>query len=190
MTEIPHAPVGSTGDGIIQPFNKIWPKIAEDVFLASGACIIGDVEIGAGSSIWYNCVLRGDVNHIRIGEGTNIQDGSVVHVSHQTHPTLIGNHVLIGHMAMIHGCVLHDHSFIGLGTIVMDGCVIEEDGMLAAGSLLAPGKTIKAGDMWMGRPARFVRHLDEAEIKANRLGAPGYGGLAQMYRAERHNTSS
>ena len=127
-----------TGPTLI-PFGGKAPAIDPTAFVAPGARLIGDIEIGPEASIWYNCVLRGDVNRIRIGARTNIQDGSVVHVDsprpgHEGgHPTLIGEEVLIGHLAMVHGCILHDRAFVGLGAIVMDGCEIESGGMLAAG---------------------------------------------------------
>ncbi len=175
------APPVFRGGGAAHPFMGRWPRLDPSVFVAPGAHVIGDVEIGAGSSLWYNVVVRGDVCHIRIGRGTNIQDGSVVHVTRRTHATIIGDHVLIGHMAMIHGCEIHDHAFIGLSTIVMDGCVIEEDGMLAAGSLLPPGKVIGRGELWMGRPARFVRKLSEEEIAAHREAPAGYAQLAGLH---------
>jgi gamma-carbonic anhydrase len=160
------------------------PVIAADVFIAPGARVIGDVTIGSGSSIWFNCVLRGDGNVIRIGERTNIQDGSVVHITRKTHGTHIGSDVLIGHMAIIHGCTLANHSFVGLGATVMDACVIETDAMLAAGALLTPGKCIPARQMWAGRPARYVRDLTEAEVARNRMGAAGYASLAQVFRKD------
>lgn len=169
------------GEGAAHPFMGRWPRLAPDVFLAPGAQVIGDVEIAARSSLWYNVVVRGDVCHIRIGRGTNIQDGSVIHVTRATHATIIGDDVLIGHMAMIHGCEIHDHAFIGLSTIVMDGCVVEEDGMLAAGSLLPPGKVIGRGELWMGRPARFVRKLAAEEIAAHREAPKGYAELAGLH---------
>ncbi|HWH18505.1 MAG TPA: gamma carbonic anhydrase family protein, partial [Allosphingosinicella sp.] len=120
------------------------PQVDPSAFVAPGARVIGDVEIGPEASIWYNCVLRGDVNRIRIGARTNIQDGSVIHVDSPKpgapdgHPTLIGSDVLIGHLAMVHGCILRDRAFVGLGSIVMDGCEIDSDAMLAAGALLPP----------------------------------------------------
>ncbi|MEM7570434.1 MAG: gamma carbonic anhydrase family protein [Pseudomonadota bacterium] len=160
------------------------PALASDVFIAPGAQVIGDVTIGAGSSIWFNCVLRGDVQVIDVGERTNIQDGTVVHVTRKTHGTFIGNDVLIGHMAMIHGCTLKDWSFIGLGAIVMDGCVVEEDGMLAAGAMLTPGKTVGKGELWGGRPAKLMRTLTNEQIEKNRKAAPGYAALAQVYRTD------
>ena len=162
------------------------PLVAGDAFVAPGACLIGDVEIGAGSSVWYNCVLRGDLNRIRVGAGTNIQDGSVVHVDSgrgggSGHPALIGDRVLVGHLAIIHGGTLGDDAFVGMGAIVMDGCVVEAGAMLAAGALLTPGKIVPAGELWAGRPARFVRALTEAERAMNAFGAAGYAELARLH---------
>ena len=164
------------------------PRIDPTAFVAPGARLIGDIEIGPEASIWYNCVLRGDVNRIRIGARTNIQDGSVVHVDSPRpgqeggHPTLIGSDVLIGHLAMVHGCILHDRAFVGLGAIVMDGCEIESDAMLAAGAMLTPGKRIPQGQLWAGRPAKYVRDLSEAELAGQRAGVAHYVALAKMHR--------
>ena len=163
------------------------PRIDPTAFVAPGARLIGDIEIGPDASIWYNCVLRGDVNRIRIGARTNIQDGSVIHVDspkpgeEEGHPTIIGEEVLIGHLAMVHGCVLHDRAFVGLGSIVMDGCTIETDGMLAAGAMLTPGKTIPNGQLWAGRPAKFVRELSAEEIAGMRAGVSHYVELAKRH---------
>lgn len=169
-------------------FEGTAPRIDPAAFVAPGAIVIGDVEIGAGASIWYNCVLRGDVNRIRIGPRTNVQDGSVLHVDSPDeggagHPTLIGADVLIGHLAMVHGCVLHDRAFVGLGAIVMDGCAIESDAMLAAGAMLTPGKRIPAGQLWAGRPAKYLRDLRPEEIAANQAGVAHYVALAGRHRA-------
>lgn len=164
------------------------PRVAGDAFVAPGSRIIGDVEIGAESSIWYNCVLRGDVNRIRIGARSNIQDGSVIHVdsprasASEGLPTTIGDDVLIGHMVMLHGSILHDRAFVGLGSIVMDGCTIKSDGMLAAGAMLTPGKTIGAGELWMGRPAKKVRDLSAEEIANNQRGVAHYVRLALAHK--------
>jgi len=163
-------------------YEGIAPAIDPSAFIAPGARVIGDVRIGAGSSLWYNVVVRGDVNQVRIGARTNIQDGSVVHVSTRTHPTVIGDDVLIGHLAMIHGCTLHDRAFVGLGSIVMDGCVIESDGMLAAGAMLTAGKRIASGQLWGGRPAKFMRDLTPEEIARNRAGAASYVETAAAHR--------
>lgn len=165
------------------------PIIARDAFIAPGSQIIGDVEIGSASSIWYNCVLRGDVNYIKIGQRTNIQDGTIIHVDSPSpgnpggSPTIIGDDVLIGHMVMLHGSTLHDRAFVGLGSIVMDGCTIESDGMLAAGAMLTSGKVIRAGELWMGRPAKKVRDLLPEEIARNAIGVAHYVENAAAHRA-------
>ena len=164
------------------------PRIDPSAFVAPGARLIGDVEIGPQSSIWDNCVLRGDMNQIRIGARSNVQDGSVIHVDSQRDgksgfPTIIGDDVLIGHLAMVHGCILHDRAFVGLGSVVMDGCEIESGGMLAAGALLTPGRRIPAGQLWAGRPAKFVRDLSAAELDGQRLGVAHYVDLARRHAA-------
>lgn len=170
--------------GRLTPFKGVWPKLGEGTFVFNGAQIVGDVEIGAGASVWHNCVLRGDVNHIRVGKRTNIQDGTVIHVSTHTFPTIIGDDVLIAHMAMLHGCTLKDNAFVGMGAIVMDDTVIEPDGMLAAGAMLTPGKTIKSGELWAGRPAKFMRKLTAAEIEKNRSMAEHYRRLACQHEID------
>jgi carbonic anhydrase/acetyltransferase-like protein (isoleucine patch superfamily) len=171
-------------------FEGISPRIDPSAFVAPGAQLIGNVELGPESSIWYNCVLRGDMNLIRIGARSNLQDGSVIHVDpprpggpEQGFPCLIGDDVLIGHMAMIHGCVLHDRAFVGLGTIVMDGCVVESDAMLAAGAMLTPGKRVLSGQLWAGRPAKYLRDLTEADLAGMRAGAAHYVALAKRHLA-------
>ncbi len=165
-------------------FNGMSPQVAPDAFVAPGAQVIGNVTIGAGASIWYNCVLRADVQTIVVGPRSNIQDGSVVHVTRKTHGTFIGADCLVGHLAMIHGCTLEDHSFVGLGAIVMDGCVVETDGMLAAGAMLTPGKRVGRGQLWAGRPAAYLRDLKPEEVARNRAGAAGYVELAQAHRRD------
>ncbi|QMW23818.1 gamma carbonic anhydrase family protein [Sandaracinobacteroides saxicola] len=164
------------------PFMGTTPTIDSNAWVAPGASVIGQVTLGPQSSVWYGCVLRGDVMPIVIGARSNIQDGSVVHVTRKLAATTIGDDVLVGHMAMIHGCTLMDRAFVGLGAIVMDGCVIEPDAMLAAGAMLTPGKRIPAGELWGGRPAVFMRRLTEAEIARNRAGAAGYVELARLHR--------
>lgn len=166
----------------ISEYMGIVPTIAQDVFLASTATIIGDVHIGAESSIWHHVTIRGDVNYIRIGERTNIQDGCVVHV--QRIPggqTIIGNDITIGHMALIHACELQDHAFVGMKAMVMDGAVIESHGMLAAGAVLTPGKVIKSRELWMGTPARFVRVLTDEDLAKMADNAEEYRVLAKRY---------
>ena len=165
------------------------PRIDPQAFVAPGAQLIGNIEMGPEASVWYNCVLRGDMNLIRIGARTNIQDGTVIHVDparpggpEQGYPALIGEEVLIGHMAMVHGCTLHDRAFVGLGSIVMDGCTIEGDAMLAAGAMLTPGKRIPSGQLWAGRPAKYVRDLTADDIAGMRAGIVHYVELARRHR--------
>ncbi len=167
----------------LHPFNGMSPTLHQTAWVAPGAQVIGDVHIGAGASIWYNVVIRGDVMPIRIGARSNIQDGSVVHVTRKLAATRIGDDVLVGHMAMIHGCTLMDRSFVGLGATVMDDCVVEPEGMLGAGALLSPGKRVGARELWLGRPAKFVRMLSDEEVARNLAGAAGYVALAGMHAA-------
>lgn len=166
------------------PFKGVLPKVAKDAFIAPSANVIGDVVIGKGSSVWFNCVLRGDVSYIRIGDRSNIQDGTVIHVSNGTHPTLIGDDVLVGHNCMIHGCTLENGSFVGMGAIVMDGAVVETGGMVAAGALVTPNKRISAGELWGGSPAKFIRPLSDQETENLTNGATHYADLAQVYLGE------
>lgn len=168
---------------IILPWRGVSPTIASDAFIAPNAVIIGDVVIGAGASIWFNCVLRGDVNYIRVGARTNIQDGTVVHVSHKSYPTVIGEDVLIGHMATIHACTLESKSFVGMRATVMDGAVVEREAMVAAGALVTPGKRVLQRQMWAGAPARFLRDLKPEELESHANGVARYAELAAAYNA-------
>ncbi|WP_029013145.1 gamma carbonic anhydrase family protein [Niveispirillum irakense] len=168
---------------LILPFNGIRPRIDPSAFLAN-AVVIGDVEIGARSSIWFGVTIRGDVHSIRIGKGTNIQDGSVVHCTRDRFSTIIGDHVTVGHMALLHGCVVEDNAFIGMKACVMDGVVVESGAMVAAGALVTPGKRVKAGELWGGSPARFLRPLtDEDRLMQTRI-TPSYADMAEIYLAE------
>jgi carbonic anhydrase/acetyltransferase-like protein (isoleucine patch superfamily) len=165
------------------------PRIHDSAFIAPGCRLIGDIEIGPDVSIWYNCVLRADVNRMVIGARTNIQDGSVCHVDSlkpgapDGHPLIIGEDVLIGHLAMVHGCTLADRAFVGLGSIVMDGCAIDSEGMLAAGAMLTPGKRIGPRELWAGRPAKLMRQLSEPEVAMNGLGVAHYVENGQAHGA-------
>jgi carbonic anhydrase/acetyltransferase-like protein (isoleucine patch superfamily) len=175
-------------DVSIIPLNGKSPRIHESAFIAPGCRIIGDVEIGPDVSIWYNCVLRGDVNFIRIGARTNIQDGSVIHVDSPApnkpdgFPTIIGEDVLVGHLAMVHGCVIEDRGFVGLGAIVMSDAHIESDGMLAAGAMLTGGKRVLSRQLWGGRPARYMRDLDDAAIADMQRGVQHYVRNGQAHK--------
>jgi len=168
--------------GLILPWRGLTPRIDPTAFIAANATITADVVIGADSSIWFGCVLRGDVNHIRIGARTNIQDGTIVHVTRETHPTLIGDGVTIGHGAVLHGCVLEDNSFVGMGAVVLDGAVIESGAMVAAGAVVTPGKRVRAGELWAGNPARLLRPLTEAERAFFPVSAANYVELGRSYR--------
>jgi len=164
----------------IVPIHSKAPHIHDSAWIAPGCVIVGDVEIGAESSIWYNCVLRADVSRIVIGERTNVQDGSVLHCDPSRpgdpagSPLLIGSDVLIGHMAMLHGCRIEDRGFVGLGAIAMNKAVIGPDAMLGAGALLTEGKVMGPRELWGGRPARMMRELDEVAIMGMRLGVMHY----------------
>ena len=171
----------------IIPIHGKTPKIHETAFIAPGCTIIGDVEIGAGSSIWYNCVLRADVFTIRIGERTNVQDGSVLHCDPPRpgdeggSPLVIGDDVLIGHMAMVHGCIIEDRGFVGLGAIAMNKAVIGSDAMLAAGAMLTEGKKMGPRELWAGRPAKKIKDLTDGAIAGMRMGVMHYAENAKHH---------
>jgi carbonic anhydrase/acetyltransferase-like protein (isoleucine patch superfamily) len=172
---------------LILPHGGITPRIAADAFIAETAVIIGDVEIGAGASIWYGCVLRGDANSIRIGARTNIQDGTIIHVNHEREgaagtKTAIGAGVTVGHMALIHACTVEDGGFIGMKACLMDGVVVESGAMVAAGALVTPGKRVKRGELWAGSPAKPMRPLTDKELAYFAYSAQHYAELAQSYR--------
>lgn len=147
------------------PYENLFPKIHPSVFLASGVKIIGDVEIGADSSIWYNVVIRGDVHYVKIGKMTNIQDLSMLHVTNGRYPLNIGNKVTVGHSVKLHGCTLKDICLIGIGAIVLDGAVVEENSMVAAGAVVKPNFIVPSGKIVAGIPARVVRDLTSEEIE-------------------------
>lgn len=169
------------------PFGGKVPRIHHSAFVAPGARIIGDVEIGPDASIWYNCVLRGDINRIVVGAGSNLQDGTVVHVegpgpTANGMPTIVGEEVLVGHMAILHGCTLEDRAFVGMGSIVMDGCRLGAAAMLAAGAMLTPGKRIPERQIWAGRPAAFLRELSAEECTGMAEQTRGYVDNARRHR--------
>lgn len=141
----------------------ISPQLDSTVFVAPTVCVVGDVQIGRGSSLWFNVVIRGDVNSIRIGERTNIQDGTVIHVTRDTHPTVIGDDVTVGHSVTLHGCTVENGCLVGIGAIVLDGAVIGESSLVAAGSLVAPGTIVPPGSLVMGSPAKVKRFLTDEE---------------------------
>ena len=150
---------------LILPCRTITPKFGENCFLAPNATIIGDVETGDDCSIWFNAVVRGDVNSIRIGNKVNIQDGAVLHCTYEKTKVVIGNNVSIGHNALVHGCTLEDNVLIGMGAIVMDNCYVEKNALVAAGAVVLENTRIEAGSIYAGVPAKKVKQLDEATFK-------------------------
>jgi len=167
---------------MLHTYQGITPKLADRVFLVDSAEIIGDVEIGSDSSVWFHVVIRGDVNFIRIGERTNIQDGTVIHVTHKINPTVIGNDVTIGHNVTLHGCKIGDRCLIGMGAVVMDKAVVEDDAMVAAGALVTPGTKVPSGTLYAGFPATYKRHLTKNEIDDLKQSAQNYSNYTETYR--------
>ncbi|KAL4566367.1 hypothetical protein LXL04_030482 [Taraxacum kok-saghyz] len=173
---------------LMNVYNKA-PTVAKDAFVAPSASIIGDVQVGAGSSIWYGCVLRGDVNSISIGSGTNIQDHSLVHVAKsnlpgKVHPIVIGDNVTIGHSAVLHGCTVENEAFVGMKATLLDGVVVEKHAMVAAGALVRQGTRIPTGEVWGGNPAKFLRKLKDEEIAFISKSATNYASLAKDHADE------
>ena len=169
--------------GLLLPYRHRWPRVAPSAFVAAGSSVIGDVVLGAQSSIWFNCVLRGDVNHIRVGARSNVQDGTIIHTATADGPTIIGEGVVVGHMCLLHACVLEDGCMIGMGATVMDYAVVESGAWVAAGALVTPGKRVKSGEMWMGRPAKPVRMVSNAERETIEIIAQRYANRTGEYRA-------
>lgn len=162
----------------------VKPTISDSVYIASSADVIGKTTIGNNSSIWYQCVLRGDVNTITVGNGTNIQDHSVVHLS-ADHETIIGNHVTIGHSSIIHGCRIEDEVLIGMGACILDGAVIGKHCIVGAKSLVTKNKVFEEGTLIMGSPAKAIRKLSEDEIESIRHSAMNYIQVAKEYMEEK-----
>jgi gamma-carbonic anhydrase len=169
---------------LIRPFGGKTPRLHDSVFVADGAVVIGDVEVGEGSSLWFGALVRGDVNSIRIGARTNVQDQSVVHVTGGTHPTVVGDDVTVGHRVTLHGCTVHDRCLVGIGAVVLDGAVIGPDAMVGAGSLVPPGMVVPPGTLALGSPARVKRELRADELAHLRASARNYEQLAQRYLGE------
>ncbi|WP_303980315.1 gamma carbonic anhydrase family protein [Dongia mobilis] len=172
---------------VILPYEGVLPRIAADAFIASTAVIIGAVEIGPESSIWFGCVLRGDSNTISVGARTNIQDGTIIHVNHEREGaagtrTVIGSDVTVGHMALLHACTIEDRAFIGMKACIMDGVVVESGGMVAAGALVTPGKRVRKGELWAGSPAKLMRPLSDKEMAYFAYSAKHYCDVAASYR--------
>ncbi len=180
---------------LIIPFRGKTPKIAPDAFIAPGAVLIGDIEIGPQSTVWFGCVLRGDLNAIRVGARTNIQDGTIIHVdsghthkdsaTHSAgHPAFIGDDVTIGHMVLLHGCTLESGAFVGMRSVVMDGVVVEGGAVVAAGALVSPFKRVLRGQLWAGMPAKLMRELKPSDAAEFNSAADHYVEMGQAYRAQ------
>ncbi len=171
-----------TSAGPLYALDGVAPTVAPDAFIAPNAAVIGDVVVGSESGIWFSCLVRGDMNVIRIGARTNVQDGTVIHVDSGDFATHIGDDVTIGHGSIIHACTLRNRAFVGNGAIVLDGAVIEEDGFLGAGAVLTPGKVIKPFELWAGVPAKVIRVMSEEERRRYDRNAQTYRELAARFR--------
>jgi carbonic anhydrase/acetyltransferase-like protein (isoleucine patch superfamily) len=169
---------------IPRPFGGKAPAVHPSAFVADGAVVVGDVEIGERASIWFGCVVRGDVNAIRIGARTNIQDLTVVHVTSKTHPTNIGDEVTVGHRVVLHGCTIKDRCLIGIGSVILDGAVVGPEAVVGAGALVPPGMIVPPRTLVMGSPAKVKRDLSIEEIEALRRSADNYVDYAARYVAE------
>ena len=174
----------------IRPYREHLPTLGQRVYLDPMSAVIGDVVLGDDVSVWPFTLIRGDVNFIRIGDRTNIQDGTVIHVSHDGphaklggFATRIGSDVTIGHKAIIHACTIEDAVLVGMGAIVLDGAVVKKHGFVGAGALVSPGKVVGEGELWLGNPARLVRKLDDAQIEGLYYSAAHYVRLKDEYLA-------
>ncbi len=176
---------------VLLPFEGKRPRLAEGAFVAPGAAVVGDVELGPRASVWFNVTIRGDDHHVRIGADSNIQDNTAVHVTLDQFPTEIGERVTVGHGAVLHGCRLLDDSCVGMGAVVLDGAVVESWAMVAAGAVVSPGKVVPSGELWAGVPARRVRAVRDAERRFIEDNATHYARLAGKYLArERRDRAS
>lgn len=174
----------------VRTYQGMTPKLADNVFVDPSAVVLGDVEIGEHSSVWPMTVIRGDMHRIRIGACSSIQDGSVLHITHagpynpDGFPLIIGDHVTVGHQAMLHGCTVGNRVLIGMGAMIMDGAVVEDEVIVGAGSLVPPGKTLKSGYLYVGRPAKPQRELTQKEKEFFTYTAENYARLSAKHLAE------
>ena len=171
----------------IRPFRNTHPVLGQRTSIDPACTIIGEVELGDDVSVWPGTVIRGDVNHVRIGARSNVQDGTVIHVSHASpynkggYPTLVGEGVTIGHGCIIHACTIGDYCLVGMGACILDGAVIEAHAFIAAGAVVGPGKHVRSGELWAGNPARLMRQLSEQDIEGLRYSADHYVRLKDQY---------
>jgi carbonic anhydrase/acetyltransferase-like protein (isoleucine patch superfamily) len=166
----------------VRSFGGKTPRVDATAFVADGATVLGDVELGPGASVWYGCVVRGDVNAITVGARSNIQDLTVVHVTGGTHPTVVGQEVTVGHRVVLHGCTVHDRCLIGIGAVVLDGAEVGPEAMVGAGALVPPGMKVPARTLVLGTPAKVARPLRDAELAHLRESARRYVELAERHR--------
>ena len=171
----------------IRPVRNKHPVLGQRTYIDPACTIIGEVELGDDVSVWPGTVIRGDVNHVRIGARSNVQDGTVIHVSHASpynkggYPTLVGEGVTIGHGCIIHACTIGDYCLVGMGACILDGAVIEAHAFIAAGAIVGPGKHVRSGELWAGNPARLMRQLSEQDIEGLRYSADHYVRLKDQY---------
>lgn len=169
---------------MIKEFLGKSPQIHQTAYVVESADIIGDVHVGEESSVWFNVTIRGDVNWIKIGDRSNVQDNVCIHVMNQTGPTLIGNEVTIGHGAVVHGCTIEDRVLIGINATVLDKAVVESDVIVAAGTLVPPNKVLESGFLYMGSPAKAVRKLTEEEVASIRKYSQNYVKYSRAYQGK------
>lgn len=169
---------------MIRTFQGIKPTIPQSCFIEDTAVVIGDVRIGEHCSVWFNAVIRGDVHYIRIGHRTNVQDLCMLHVTHDTHPLIIGNEVTVGHSVVLHGCTIHDRVLVGMGAIIMDGAVIGEDCVVGAGALITEGTIVPPKSLILGSPAKVKRAVTDKELAWIRESADNYVTYARQYLGE------
>jgi carbonic anhydrase/acetyltransferase-like protein (isoleucine patch superfamily) len=169
---------------MIRPYRGILPKVAPSAYIDPSAQVIGDVVVGERSSIWPNATVRGDVNYIRIGEETNVQDNSVLHVEHEIHPLLLGDRVTVGHAVVLHGCTVENECLIGIGAVVLNGVKVGAGSVVAAGSVVPEGMQIPPGSMVMGVPAKIKREVSAEEKERFRVNAQRYVESRKTYMEE------
>lgn len=173
----------------LRPFDGRLPALGERVYVDPASTVIGDVELGDDVSVWPGTVIRGDVNYVRIGARSNIQDGTIIHVSHHSpynkggYPTLVGEGVTVGHGTIIHACTIGDYSLIGMGACILDGASVGRYGFVGAGAVVGPGKQVGEAELWLGNPARFARRLTDKEIESLEYSAAHYVRLKDKYLA-------
>lgn len=160
------------------------PTVHSEAFIAQTAAVIGDTHIGKNSGVWYGCVIRGDVNRIRIGQNTNIQDLTMIHCAELGQGTYMGDNITVGHSAVLHACTIEDDSLIGIQACVMDDCLVEKGAMVAAGALVTPGKIVRAGEVWAGSPAKKLRDINQNDLDFMAINRQRYARLAKEYQAE------